>query len=119
VLVTGSTTDNLFAVNPNPGTSDLYLARFDTSGSLLSSVQFGAVSQEFNSSLTLDAADAIYVAGSTDGPFAGPYLGGFSDVFVMKLVVPEPSGSAILVAASVAASVRTLSRSTRPRCGRP
>lgn len=88
VYLSGTTYGSLFG--PNVGNGDLVVAMFDSAGNLLQSTQLGTPGDDFNNSISLDSAGAIYVSGSTNGTFGGPAAGGF-DVYVVKFAVPEPS----------------------------
>ena len=102
VYVVGHTTSADFpVVNPFQsalsGSSDLWLARLDASGSVVYSTYYGGASFENGSAIAVSASGEAYVSGST-GSFDLPSAigfqrenrGGFSDGFVVKI---RPDGT--------------------------
>ncbi len=66
-VVVGFTTGNLKsgAVNPSPGTRDAYIAKYDTTGTLVWDYQSETAYYEYAGDVTVDPADgSIYVSGS-------------------------------------------------------
>src|SRR6185295_13198176 len=81
VYLGGSTAGSLYG--PSSGSSDIFLNRYDTSGSLLWSRQFGTSASEGCSAIAVDGAGNAYLCGSTDGSLGGPNAGS-NDAFVAK-----------------------------------
>jgi len=84
----------------NGGQDDVFVAKFDTSGSLLWSTYLGGPTYETALGIAVDSAGNVYVTGQAGGAFpttAGAYQtayhGGTYDAFVTKL---NASGSAII-----------------------
>jgi hypothetical protein len=105
VYVVGHTTSTDFPVLNSfqpalRGSSDLWMARLDASGSLVYSTYYGGSSFENGSAIVVSASGDAYVAGSTgslDLPSATGFQpenrGGFADGFVLKI---RPDGTAPL-----------------------
>jgi hypothetical protein len=96
VIISGSTTESLFGANSSPGSQDLILAQFDPNGNLVKSLQLGTTGAETNPSVSLDAVNSIYVAGTTtyqlndtNGQFP-------NDIYVIKFVIPEPTSWSLM-----------------------
>ena len=68
---------------PNVGSEDAYLAKYDSGGNLQWARQFGTSDNEFNYGVSADGVGNIYVAGITRGSLAGPNAGDY-DAFVAK-----------------------------------
>ncbi len=81
------------------GSSDAFVAKFGPGGELLFSTFLGGSESESATAVAVDAAGAIYVAGSTnssDFPKKSPFqssLGGNADAFVTKLA---PDGRSLV-----------------------
>lgn len=71
------------------GSSDAFVSAFNATGVLQWIIQTGTASSDRGESIAIDQWGAIYLAGVTNGDFAAPAAGG-GDVFVMKIIVPEP-----------------------------
>jgi hypothetical protein len=85
VYVTGS-------IGGNPGTSvfsDIFLAKFDSSGNLLGSQQFGTPFDDIAYGVAVDSSGNIYITGSTGGSLDGNTSLGRLDVFLTKF---DPTG---------------------------
>ncbi len=81
VYVAGQTRGNL--AGPNAGGDDAWVARYDATGTLLWTRQFGTTGREFASAISADGLGNVYVAGGTGGNLAGPGAGGV-DAWVGK-----------------------------------
>jgi hypothetical protein len=81
VYVTGDTQGGLGGANS--GLYDLFLAKYDGSGTRVWVRQFGTSSSEFCYSVATDADSNAYVTGVTQGSLASPNSGGY-DVFLAK-----------------------------------
>jgi hypothetical protein len=66
------------------GTSDVYVKKYDPSGSQVALTQIGTAGYDFNPYLAIDGAGNVYVAGSSAGVFAGNTNQGDFDGFVAK-----------------------------------
>jgi hypothetical protein len=81
VFVSGVTTKSLGG--PEVGFQDTYLLKYDASGSLLWSTQFGTPHQTFGNDLFADGLGNVYVTGRTDGTLADANAGDY-DMYVRK-----------------------------------
>ena len=87
--ITGVTSGDLGG--PDTGAVNAFVAKYDTSGNLLWTKQFGTAESEFGRSIAVDGMGNVYVAGETNGSFGAPNPG-HSDAFLVKLSpVPEPA----------------------------
>ena len=75
VIVAGYTTGSLGG--PNAGSSDVFLARYDSAGNQLWITQFGTSRDEHAYALAPDGAGGVMVAGDTSGSLGGPNAGSF------------------------------------------
>jgi len=92
--ISGDTQGSL--AGPNAGGYDAFLAKYDSSGSLLWSQQIGTSSYDNSLSVAVDAFGNAYITGHTDGSLGGPNAG-LTDAFLVKFSpVPEPSTFALL-----------------------
>ncbi len=67
----------------NLGSFDAFIRKYDDKGNILWTRQFGTAANDYANSLTIDAADNVYVAGSTDGVLKSKNRGSF-DAIVRK-----------------------------------
>jgi len=74
---------------PNAGGNDAFLAKYDSSGSLLWTRQVGTTDHDWSSSVALDGLGNAYISGGTTGSLGGPNAG-FEDAFLAKY---DASGS--------------------------
>ncbi|MFM9995591.1 MAG: hypothetical protein ACKVU4_07295 [Phycisphaerales bacterium] len=77
VILAGGTYNALFA--PVLGSADVFLARFDPFGNLVSGAQFGTSGFEGATRLASTGADGVYAAGVTTGPAGGFWLARCND----------------------------------------
>jgi septum formation inhibitor MinC len=77
-------TEGAFAGSENQGSSDAFVAKFNSSLVLQDTVQFGSLGSDVATSMAVDAAGNVYVVGGIDGSFAGYTSQGNYDVFVAK-----------------------------------
>lgn len=82
VYVVGFTLGSLSG-QTNAGDSDAFIRKYDSSGNLLWSRQFGTAGGDFASAATADAS-GVYVAGTTSGALGGQTAGGLSDGFLTR-----------------------------------
>lgn len=80
VFVTGPTEGN---ISGPPGYPDALLAKFNSSGEMLWSAQFGTTAGEWPLGASTDTDGNVYVTGQTFGALGGP-LNGSSDIFLSK-----------------------------------
>jgi len=81
VYVAGATYGSLFA--PNLGLDDAYIGKFAPNGVPIWALQYGTTGSDRAPALAVDAADAVVVAGTTNGDLFAPNYGS-DDVFVAK-----------------------------------
>ncbi len=81
VYVTGYTEGDLAATNQ--GNEDVFLAKYDSAGSLLWTRQFGSTGSDLGEDLCLDAAGNCYIVGRTNGD-TGDGSHGYDDGFIAK-----------------------------------
>jgi len=91
VYVTGSTEGILGA--SAFGLSDIFLAKFDSSGNLLFIKQLGTTGFDIGYGVTVDSSGNVYVTGSTEG-ILGSSAFGLSDIFLAKF---NSSGNNIFI----------------------
>jgi len=77
----------------NAGGWDAFLAKYDSSGSLLWKRQMGTSSREYSESVAVDAFGNAYISGPTFGSLGGPNAGD-EDIFLAKY---DPAGSLLWV----------------------
>lgn len=68
---------------PNAGGRDAFLAKYDASGTLLWTRQFGTASEDYVTAVVVDASGNCFLSGHTAGNLGGPSAGG-SDAFLAK-----------------------------------
>src|SRR5438093_7813016 len=83
--------------NYNPGTDDLFVAKFDGAGNCLWAKRAGGGEYDGGYGLALDTAGSVYITGdfySSPAGFGGLLLAdsspGYSDIFLAKLAPPPP-----------------------------
>jgi hypothetical protein len=81
IFITGYTTGNLAGLNA--GSRDAFLLKYDGSGNLLWSRQFGTSTVDNPDSVAVDASGNAYIAGEEYGSLSGPNAGS-SDAFLTK-----------------------------------
>jgi hypothetical protein len=84
IYVTGFTTGALSG-NTQTGTHDIFIAKFDTNGTIQWSKQMGAAgTYSAANGITTDTSANIYLTGLTYGGLNGNFLTGILDLFVAK-----------------------------------
>ena len=84
IYIAGYATGSLNG-SPYAGSADAVLLKYDPSGSLLYSREFGTAGSDVANAVTVDPSGNVYVAGITDGPLDGnSNEGGGGDYFVVK-----------------------------------
>lgn len=81
ITVGGHTSGDL--EGKNAGVTDLFVRRFDASGNVLSTVQFGTGLEDRLYDVAVDSSDNVLVAGETRGDFLGTDVSGI-DAFTRK-----------------------------------
>jgi len=81
VYISGDTDGNLGA--PNLGSSDVFVSKYDTAGSLLWTRQLGSSSYDVSTGVSADSLGNVYIVGNTDGNLGGVNQPG-TDLFVSK-----------------------------------
>ncbi len=87
IYITGSTDGDMDG--SNAGGSDVFLIKYDTSGTLVWQKQIGTLSDDYGEGVALDEDGNIYIAGTTGGNLDGDTNSGNNDVFIIKY---DPSG---------------------------
>ena len=83
IYVTGWTGGGLDG-NTNSGNSDIFLVKFNSSGTKQWTQQLGTSSMDFGSGVTTDSSGNIYVTGYTRGGLDGNTNSGSYDIFLVK-----------------------------------
>jgi hypothetical protein len=83
IYVTGSTSGGLDG-NTNSGSSDIFLVKYNSSGTKQWTKQLGTSSGESGKGVIVDSSNNIYVTGSTLGGLDGNTSSGDYDLFVVK-----------------------------------
>lgn len=91
IYITGSTTGAFEGFKNAGGTcgsttcSDIFLAKFSSSGSKLWIKQWGTASDDYGSAVRVDTLGNIFIAGMAGGSLEGAPSFGGADIFLMKL----------------------------------
>ena len=83
IYLTGLTTGGLDG-NTNSGSSDIYLVKYNSSGTKQWTKQLGTSSGDSGYGVTVDSSDNIYVSGMTDGGLDGNTSSGDRDIILVK-----------------------------------
>ena len=83
IYVTGSTEGDLDG-NTNSGGQDIFLVKYDSSGTKQWTKQLGTSGNDYGWSVTTDTSGNIYVTGGTSGGLDGNTSSGESDIFLVK-----------------------------------
>jgi hypothetical protein len=83
IYVTGSTGGGLDG-NTSSGESDIFLVKYDSSGTKQWTKQLGTSSSDLGYGVTTDSSDNIYVTGTTKGGLDGNINSGGNDIFLVK-----------------------------------
>ena len=73
--------------NTNTGASDIFVVKYNSSGTKQWTKQLGTSSHDYGEGVTTDSSDNIYVTGSTDGDLDGNTNSGnyvTYDIFLVK-----------------------------------
>ena len=83
IYLTGWTQGGLDG-NTNAGGQDIFLVKYNSSGTKQWAQQLGSTSSEVGYGVTVDSSDNIYVTGTTYGGLDGNTNSGNFDIFLMK-----------------------------------
>jgi len=83
IYVTGVTLGGLDG-NTNSGSSDIFLVKYNSSGTKQWTQQLGSSSSDGGYGVTVDSSDNIYVTGYTDGGLDNNTNSGNADIFLVK-----------------------------------
>jgi hypothetical protein len=83
IYITGSTAGNLPG-NTSSGLTDIFLAKFNSSGTNQFLHQLGTTGSDIGKSVAVDGVGDVYVVGSTEGELLGNSAFGLSDIFLVK-----------------------------------
>jgi uncharacterized delta-60 repeat protein len=83
IYVTGYTEGGLDG-NTNSGRSDIFLVKYNSSGTKQWTKQLGTSSHDYGEGVTVDSSNNIYVTGWTTGGLDGNTYSGNSDIFLVK-----------------------------------
>jgi hypothetical protein len=83
IYVTGITEGGLDG-NSNFGGEDLFLVKYNSSGTKQWTKQLGTPTSDYGNEVTVDSSGNIYVSGYTEGGLDGNTNAGNSDIFLVK-----------------------------------
>ena len=83
IYVTGYTSGELDG-NTNSGESDLFLVKYNSSGTKQWTQQLGTTSKDWGQGVAVDSSDNILVTGETNGGLDGNTNSGDSDIFLIQ-----------------------------------
>ncbi len=89
IFISGDTEGDLGG--PNTGNKDAFLAKFDSSGSLLWTQQIGSTQLDQSWTVTVDGSGNAYITGQTRGNLGGPNAGDYDAFLVKYSPIPEPA----------------------------
>ena len=100
ICIAGDTTGSL-GQSKNSGLADVFLVKYYACGNKPWLTELGTDKNEFCSGIAADKAGHVYVAGYTEGTFAGNKNAGYADMFIMAfkingLVICEKEGITVL-----------------------
>ncbi len=84
IYVTGRTEGGLDGNTSSGDSSDIFLVKYDSSGTKQWTKQLGTNSYDHGHGVTVDSSDNIYVTGYTEAGLAGNSNSGEQDVFLVK-----------------------------------
>jgi len=83
IYVTGDTLGDLDG-NTNSGSNDIFLVKYDSTGTKQWTKQLGTSGYDYGQGVTTDSSDNIYVTGYTTGGLDGNTNSGGKDIFLVK-----------------------------------
>ncbi len=129
VYLSGYTYGDLDGDGPetHSGDADVFVRKYDSSGTLAWTKQLGSSTYDISSSITTDASGNIYLSGFTQGDIDGSGPGAYSgdyDAFLIKIhddsfvavAVPEPNAIVLMLLA--VASLYVCNRHTSSQAAR-
>ena len=84
IYASGSTTGTLGQGTTNQGGADVFIARYDASGSRIWLEMFGTSGDERASDMGVDNSAHVYLTGSSDGDLGGETNSGKDDAFIAR-----------------------------------
>lgn len=81
VYIAGTTWGSLGG--PNAGSTDAFIAKYDSLGNALWIEQFGTAARDGGNGVATDTMGSVYIAGTTWGSLGGPNAG-YTDAFIAK-----------------------------------
>ena len=90
VYISGQTSGILGA--SSAGGSDAFLRKYDSSGNLLWTCQFGTPERDTGNGVAIDASGNVYMSGNTNGALGASNAGG-PDAFIAKLSILGPAAT--------------------------
>lgn len=95
VYITGNTYGNLGGINA--GSSDAYVAKFNSRGDRLWTQQFGTSNYEYVYDITVDRFNNLYLAGETDSSLGGTFAGVY-DAWIFAKFTKDLAGDTLAAA---------------------
>ena len=83
VYITGATYGDLDG-NTNAGSTDIFIAKYDSSGTKLWTKLFGTSGEDYGSGIAVDSSGNAYITGGTKGDLDGNTNAGHTDIFIAK-----------------------------------
>ena len=83
-IYVGGTTSGGLDGNTNYGGFDIFLVKYNSSGTKQWTKQFGSSGNESTMDIALDSSDNIHITGTTDGELDGKSNSGQTDIFLIK-----------------------------------
>jgi len=83
IYVSGYTSGGLDN-NTNSGDYDIFLVKYNSSGTKQWTQQLGTIEKDYGFGMTVDSSDNIYVTGRTEGGLDGNTNSGGQDIFLVK-----------------------------------
>lgn len=105
VFMTGWTYGDLAATNQ--GTTDMFLTKWNSSGNVAWSQQFGTSASDVGDGICVDSFGSVYVTGESNLALFGPDAGNqFENDAFLVMFTPEPASAATLFMALAVFSLR-------------
>ncbi len=83
IYITGYTKGGLNG-NPNSGSNDIILIKFNNNGEIIWGKQFGTASSDISNAISFDNSGNIYITGFTGSSLDGNIFKGNEDIFISK-----------------------------------